>query len=103
MGIIENGETVEKPVTRPDCTVLVSAQVIKQSLDLDSDLMISKLAPADLLLQRAGRLQRHERDRLDPFKEKTALWLIKPPTDVNSNLIIKANSPDFSKSVAISR
>jgi CRISPR-associated endonuclease/helicase Cas3 len=42
-------------------SILVSTQVVEQSVDLDADLLISELAPTDMLLQRLGRLWRHER------------------------------------------
>ncbi|MDW7657817.1 MAG: CRISPR-associated helicase Cas3' [Bacillota bacterium] len=63
---------------RPDRGILVSTQVVEQSLDIDFDGMITAVAPVDLLLQRMGRLHRHA-GRSRPDKMQMPLMTILVP------------------------
>ena len=62
---------------RPQRHVVVATQVIEQSLDVDFDLMLTDPAPMDLVLQRIGRLHRHDRaDRPTGLREARCLVVV---------------------------
>lgn len=80
---------------RPELLVVVGTQVLEQSLDVDFDLMVSDLAPADLVLQRVGRLHRHARPGRPAAVAQPVLylrgvsdWSVAPPTFVRGSVTI---------------
>ena len=60
--------------------ILIGTQVLQESIDVDSDFLVSRFAPTDMLLQRIGRLWRHENSiRSDSAKREA--WLLTPELD----------------------
>lgn len=66
--------------------VLCGSQTLEQSLDIDCDLLITDIAPIDVLLQRFGRLHRHRRERAQGYTEPVAIVLTPPERDLQSLL-----------------
>ncbi|WP_139738972.1 CRISPR-associated helicase Cas3' [Actinomyces wuliandei] len=63
--VAEMGPRAHRGSGRPARRVVVATQVAEQSLDIDVDLLITDIAPMDLILQRLGRLHRHARPEGD--------------------------------------
>lgn len=59
------GDRRDRETGRPERLVVVATQIAEQSFDVDADLLVTDIAPMDLLLQRVGRLHRHERPLAD--------------------------------------
>ncbi|WP_329068700.1 type I-E CRISPR-associated protein Cse1/CasA [Streptomyces sp. NBC_01429] len=71
--------------------IVVASQVVEQSLDIDFDLLVTDLAPVDLMLQRMGRLHRHPRRRPARLEQARCLvtgsdWQSDPPEPAPGSL-----------------
>ena len=64
---------------RPRRAILVATQVVEQSLDIDFDVMLSEIAPIDLLLQRSGRMHRHAENTPRPTGPGSVLHVLLSP------------------------
>ena len=68
--------------------LVVGTQTLEQSLDIDADLLITDLCPADVLLQRIGRLhRRRQNDASRPVGYDTAACIVLAPGDDLSPLL----------------
>ncbi len=60
--------------------ILVSTQVIEAGIDIDYDILITEISPADTLIQRAGRVNRSRDSR------RTADIYVYEPDDINAEI-----------------
>ncbi len=56
--------------------IVIGSQTLEQSLDIDADILLTDLCPMDVLLQRIGRLHRHDLSRPSGFHQPRAVVLL---------------------------
>lgn len=82
---------------RPRLKIVVGTQVLEQSLDIDFDLLVTDIAPVDLVLQRLGRTHRHHRGEGEcdrPASLRAATCYVRGVTSFGDK------GPDFAKGIA---
>lgn len=68
--------TIGKNGDRPKFKIVIGTQVIEQSLDIDFDVLITELAPMDLILQRMGREHRHKNNKRPTHLETPKVYVL---------------------------
>lgn len=78
--------------------ILIGTQVLEQSLDIDADFLVTRICPTDMLLQRLGRLWRHQETHR-PLSTRREAWIL---SSVSSNEAINDNFEQaFGKSAKV--
>nr|WP_264598674.1 CRISPR-associated helicase Cas3' [Rhodoblastus acidophilus] len=72
---VEQALSPDSEKRRDGGVIVIGTQTLEQSLDIDADLLVTDLCPVDVLLQRIGRLHRHDLPRPTGFGEPRCIVL----------------------------
>ncbi len=82
------GKDAARDADSPGC-IVVATQTVQQSLDLNADLLMTDLCPMDVLLQRLGRLHRHDTTRPPGFERARVEVLVPSDRDLGARVMPK--------------
>ena len=75
-----------RKASRAGGKIIIGTQTLEQSLDIDTDFLISDLCPMDVLLQRIGRLHRHSHNNRPPRYRNPKCLVLVPESGLESGL-----------------
>ena len=78
--------------------IVISTQIVEQSIDIDFDCLFTDLCPMDALIQRLGRLHRHEQNNLfrPSFLKKPICYIMQAYSNTHGNEGLSYHISDFS-------